>query len=97
MIGVILVIASVLLYNHLTKVDYTPEDWQVFDSEPSDIGLIENIKIEYKKCYIELIPQYKDQSTVTLKIINFTGKSKKLKVKINGVEKEIFVSKPYET
>lgn len=63
-----------------------PEDNIIQDSPPQDIDQIENIKIEHSHQYVLIIPQYKSESEVTLKIINFNDEHNlRLKFKINGV------------
>lgn len=80
------------------RSNYVPEDNVIEDSLPQNVFMIENIKIECNYSYILIIPHYRDEHSVTLKVINFNDDHKiKLPITLNGQSALLNLTTDYET
>lgn len=65
-----------------------------------NVDLPENVTITFAEKSIVIVPWYKDEHTLTLKIINFNGEHKKFPITINNIpetETMLEITSDYET
>jgi len=93
---IIILLIIFLLLNKKSEYFYAPETKYIENVICCKENLIENIKLEYNKENVYLIPQYISDKELKIISLNFTNEKQKINIKINNVNKTIEINKLYD-